>query len=157
MMKNIRDDRGDGRDAKGRWAKGTSGNQNGRPRNVFDYDMADVYNFSKFPMEITVAGEKQLMTRHEVVLMKLFETAMKGRITAQKFLIEKFEEANFSRESVELWLEKWADRIDEDPDSVPLEVLHMMQRAVESRGRPRTRLRTRTEIRPPQGEIRKPN
>lgn len=157
MMKNIRDDRGDGRDAKGRWAKGTSGNQNGRPRNVFDYDMADVYNFSKFPMEITVAGEKQLMTRHEVVLMKLFETAMKGRITAQKFLIEKFEEANFSRESVDLWLEKWADRIDADPDSVSLEVLHMMQRAVESRGRPRTRLRTRTEIRPPQGEIRKPN
>jgi len=157
MMKNIRDDRGDGRDAKGRWAKGTSGNPNGRPRNVFDYDMADVYNFSQFPMEITVAGDKQLMTRHEVVLMKLFETAMKGRITAQKFLIEKFEEANFSRGSVDLWLEQWADRMDEDPESVPLEVVHMMRRALESRGGPRTRLRTRTEIRPPQGEIRKPN
>ena len=119
-MKNKRDDRGDGRDAKGRWTKGTSGNQNGRPRNVFDYDMADVHNFSQFPMEITVAGEKQLMTRHEVVLMKLFETAMKGRITAQKYLIEKFEEANLSIANVEVWLEKWAERIDDDPASVPL-------------------------------------
>ena len=154
MMKNKRDDRGDGRDAKGRWTKGTSGNQNGRPRNVFDYDMADVHNFSQFPMEITVAGEKQLMTRHEVVLMKLFETAMKGRITAQKYLIEKFEEANLSKETVELWLEKWAERMDEDPESVPLEVVHMMRRALAIYDRPRTNLRSRTKITPLRGEVR---
>ncbi len=153
MTKNERDDRGDGRDARGRWAKGMTGNPNGRPLNVFDYDMADVYNFSKFPREITVAGEKQLMSRHEVVLMKLFESAMKGRITAQKYLIEKFEEANFSREFVELSHEKWAERLDDDPDSVPLEALHFMRRVQESRGRPRTRLRTRIEIRPPRGEV----
>ena len=156
MTKNERDDRGDGRDARGRWAKGMTGNPNGRPLNVFDYDMADMYNFSQFPMEITVAGKKQLMTRQEVVVMKLFETAMKGRITAQKYLIEKFEEANLSIANVEVWLEKWAERIDDDPASVPLEVVHMMRRALEARGRPRTRLRTRIEITHPRGEIRKP-
>ena len=153
-MTTEHEDRGDGRDANGRWTKGMTGNPNGRPLNVFDYDMADVYNFSQFPMEITVAGEKQLMSRHEVVLMKLFESAMKGRITAQKYLIEKFEEANFSREFVELSHEKWAERLDDDPDSVPLEALHFMRRVQESRGRPRTRLRSRTKITPLQGEVR---
>ncbi len=156
-MTNKRSDRGDGRDAKGRWAKGTTGNRSGRPPKERDYDMADVYNFSQFPTEITVAGEKQLMTRHEVVLLKLFETAMKGRITAQKYLIEKFEAANLSKEYVEVWLEKWAERIDEDPESVPLEVVHMMRRALVIYDRPRSRLRTRTEITPPRGEIRKRN
>ncbi len=71
-MAKTRKIRGDGRDAKGRWTKDTSGNLNGRPPNVADLDMADVYNFSQFPTEITIAGEKQLMTRHEVVLLKLF-------------------------------------------------------------------------------------
>ncbi len=156
-MTNKRSDRGDGRDAKGRWAKGTTGNRSGRPPKERDYDMADVYNFSQFPTEITVAGEKQLMTRHEVVLLKLFETAMKGRITAQKYLIEKFEAANLSKEYVEVWLEKWAERIDEDPESVPLEVVHLMRRALVIYDRPRSRLRTRTEITPPRGEIRKRN
>ncbi len=154
-MTNERSDRGDGRDAKGRWAKGTTGNRSGRPPKEYDYDMADVYNFSKFPTEITVAGEKQLMTRHEVVLLKLFESAMKGRITSLRILLEKFEQAQMSKEYVEMWLEKWAERMAEDPSSVPMEVVHMMRRALESRERPRSRLRTRTMIRPQRGEIRK--
>ena len=33
-------------------------------------------------MEIVVGGEKQLMTRHEIVLLKAFESALRGRITA---------------------------------------------------------------------------
>ena len=152
-MTNEREDRGDGRDAKGRWTKGMTGNPNGRPLNVFEYDMADMYNFSQFPMEITVAGKKQLMTRQEVVVMKLFETAMKGRITAQKYLIEKFEAAILSKETVELWLEQWAERMDEDPESVPLEVVHMMRRALAIYDRPRTNLRTRTKITPLRGEV----
>ena len=152
-MTNEHNDRGDGRDTKGRWTKGMTGNPNGRPLNVFDYDMADMYNFSQFPMEITVAGKKQLMTRQEVVVMKLFETAMKGRITAQKYLIEKFEAAILSKETVELWLEQWAERMDEDPESVPLEVVHMMRRALAIYDRPRTNLRSRTKITPLRGEV----
>ena len=142
-MTDERSDRGDGRDAKGRWTKDTSGNLHGRPRNVPDLDMADVYTFSQFPTEIVIGGEKQLMTRQEVVLLKLFESAMKGRITAQKHLIEKFEQAQMSREYVQLWLEKWADRIDEDPGSVPTEVVHMMRRALDSQGPRLSMIRTR--------------
>ncbi len=56
-----------GRDAKGRWTNDTSGNPNGRPRNVADLDMADMINFSRFPTEITIAGERQLVTRHETI------------------------------------------------------------------------------------------
>ncbi len=156
-MTNKRSDRGDGRDAKGRWAKGTTGNRSGRPPKERDYDMADVYNFGQFPTEITVAGEKQLMTRHEVVLLKLFESAMKGRITSLRILLEKFEQAQMSKEYVEIWLEKWAERIDEDPESVPLEVVHMMRRVLESRERPRSRIRTRTMIRPQRAGKRKRN
>ncbi len=68
--------------------------------------MADVYNFSQFPTEITIAGEKQLMTRHEIVLFKLFESAMKGRITAIRILLEKFEQAELSKEGIRWNFEK---------------------------------------------------
>ena len=148
-MTDERSDRGDGRDAKGRWTKDTSGNLHGRPRNVPDLDMADVYNFSQFPTEIVIGGEKQLMTRQEVVLLKLFESAMKGRITAQKYLIEKFEQAHMSKEYLQLWLEKWADRIDEDPRSVPTEAVRLMRRVLDSQGGRHSMIRTR------RGEMRK--
>ncbi len=142
-MTDKRSDRGDGRDAKGRWAKDTSGNPSGRPRNVPDLDMADVHNFSQFPTEISIGGEKQLMTRHEIVLFKVFETAMKGRITAQKYLIEKFEEAELTREYLQVWLERMAERMADDPDLVPKEVVHVMKMALDSRRRPRSKIRTR--------------
>ena len=133
-MTNERSDRGDGRDAKGRWTKNTTGNPNGRPRNIPDLDMADLYNFSHFPMEITIGGEKQLMTRHEIVLFKMFEAASKGRITAIKYLLEKFGEADLSRESIQLTAEMWADRHDDDPSSVPMEAIRLMKRIVDSSG-----------------------
>ncbi len=142
-MTNERSDRGDGRDAKGRWTKDTSGNLNGRPTHVADLNMADVYNFSQFPTEITIAGEKQLMTRHEVVLLKLFESAMKGRITALRILLEKFEQAELSREYVQWRFEEWAERMAEDPSSVTTEVEHWMKMAMNSRGPRRSTIRTR--------------
>ncbi len=142
-MKKKRSDRGDGRDAKGRWVKNTSGNPIGRPPNVPDLDMADVYNFSQHPTEISIGGEKQLMTRHEIVLFKLFESAGKGRITAQKYLLEKFEQAEMSKEYLQLWLEKWVVCIDEDPSSATPEVVHLMNTVLESQGPKRSRIRTR--------------
>jgi hypothetical protein len=155
MMANKRSDRGDGRDAKGRWIKETTGNRSGRPPKEPDYDMADVYNFGQFPTEISIGGGQQLMTRHEVVLLKLFETALKGRITAQKYLIEKFEEARMSKEYLQLWLEKSAERMAEDPESVPQEDVQLMRRVLDSQNRPRSRIRTRTVIRPQRGGKRK--
>ncbi len=150
-MTNERSDRGDGRDAKGRWTKDTSGNPNGRPPNVPDLDMADVYNFSQFPTEITIAGEKQLMTRHEVVLLKLFESVMKGRITSLRILLEKFEQAELSKEYVQWRFEECAERMAEDPSSVTPEVEHWMKMVMNSRGPRHSTIRTR------KGEKRKRN
>ena len=59
--------------------------------------MADLYNFSQYPEAITIRGEKHIMTRHEIVLFKLFESAIKGNITSQKILLEKFEKAELSK------------------------------------------------------------
>ncbi len=155
-MKKKRVDRGDGRDAKGRWVN-ISGNPNGRPLRVPDLDMADVYNFSQCPTEITISGEKQLMTRHETVMFKLYESAMKGRITSIRILLEKFEQAEMSKEYVRLWLEKWAEQISEDPGSVPTEVVHMMRRALDSQGPRRSMIRDRTMIRTRRSGKRKRN
>ncbi len=142
-MTDERNDRGDGRDAKGRWTKNTSGNPSGRPPNVPDLDMADVYNFSQFPAEIAIGGEKQLMTRQEIILLKLFESALKGRITAQKYLIDKFEEAEMSRGYVQLSLERWLEHMDDDPSSVSMEVWHVMRAALGSLRLRRSKIRTR--------------
>lgn len=142
-MKKKPSNRGNGRDARGRWTKGTSGNLNGRPPNVPDLDMADVYNFSHFPTEITIAGEKQLMTRHEIMLLKAYESALKGRVTNQKYLIEKFEQADLSKEYVSWQFEKWAELIAQDPSSVSPDVKFWMKNAMNS-GRPlRSTIRTR--------------
>ena len=119
-MTDERNRRVDGRDAKGCWKKGTSGNLHGRPRNVSDLDMADVHNFKQFPTEISIGGEKQLMTRHEIVWFKMFESASNGSVTAQKYVLEKFEAAESTNAYLRMWLEKWADRMDEDPKSVPV-------------------------------------
>ena len=136
-------DRGDGRDDKGRWIKGTSGNPNGRPPKVADLDFADIYNFSQYPMEIAVGGEKQLMTRHEIVLHKAFESAMRGRITAQRYLIEKFEQAENERGYIDRQLELWAERIAEDPSSATSEVMEVLEMVLRSRNGPLSKVRTR--------------
>ncbi len=141
-MTDERSDRGDGRDAKGRWTKNTSGNPSGRPPNVPDLDMADVYNFSQFPAEIAIGGEKQLMTRQEILLLKLFESALKGRITAQKYLIEKFEEAEMTQGYIRMSLERWIERMDDDPSSISMDIWHVMRAALESLDR-RSNIRTR--------------
>jgi len=142
-MTDERSNQNDERDAKGRWTKGKSGNPNGRPRCVPDLDMADVRNFSNYPTEITIGGEKQLMTRHEIILFKLFESAGKGSIAAQKYLLEKFEQAEMDRGYIRLELEKWAERRDEDPNVITLEIAHTLRRASESLAPRRSMIRTR--------------
>ncbi len=142
-MTDERSDRGDGRDAKGRWTKNTSGNPPGRPPDVPDLNMADVYNFSQFPAEIAIGGEKQLMTRQEIVLLKLFESALKGRITAQKYLIEKFEEAEMTQGYIRMSLERWIERMDDDPSSISTDIWHVMRMAIESLEPRRSKIRTR--------------
>ncbi len=148
-MTKKRADRGDGRDAKGRWVN-ISGNPNGRPPRVPDLDMADVYNFSQYPTEITISGEKQLMTRHETVIFKLYESAMKGRITSIRILLEKFEQAEFSKEFIQLEFQKWAELTAEDPRLVPPEVERWMKMVIISREPRRSKIRTRRGGKPKQ-------
>ncbi len=105
--------------------------------------MADVYNFSQFPTEIVIGGEKQLMTRHEIVLFKMFESAMKGRITSLRILLEKFEQAELSKEKVRWNLEKWVEIMAEDPDSVSADAKYWMKMARNSGGPRRSTIRTR--------------
>ena len=93
-------------------------------------------------MEITIGGEKQLMTRHEIVLLKMFEAASKGRITAIKYLLEKFTEADLSRESIQLTAEMWVERHDDDPSSVPMEAMRLVKRIVDSSGPKLSAIRT---------------
>ena len=144
-MTNERSDQCDGRDARGRWTKGTTGNPNGRPPKIPDLDMADVYNFSHFLTEIVIGGEKQLMTRHEIVLLKIFDSALKGRVSNQRYLIQKFEEAQMAKEYLELWLERWEMRMNQDPSSVPMEVLHLVRAVRHSQGVRRSMIRTRND------------
>ena len=141
-MENKRIDRGDGRDAKGRYMK--CGNNKGRPPNVPDLEMSDVYNFSHVATEFTIDGKKQLMTRHEIMLFKMFESASNGSVTAQKYVLEKFEAAESTNAYLRMWLEKWADRMDEDPKSVPVEAVRLMERILNSQERPRSKIRTRS-------------
>lgn len=142
-MTKSNGDRDDGRDSKGCWVKGVSGNLSGRPENVPDLKMSDVRNFANEPMEIVVGGEKLLMTRHEVVLLKMFQAAMNGSITALKYLLEKFEQAEFSAEYIELWLQKWAYIIDNEPESVPPEIPQMLIRGLQVRKKPLSPIRRR--------------
>jgi len=143
MMSNKKKSRDDRRDSKGRWKKGTSGNPNGRPRSVPDLDMADVHNFSVHPMEITIGGETQTMTRHEIVLLKTFEAGLKGRITALKYLLEKFEGSEMERATLRLSIAKWLERYADDPSSVPMQVFRILERAENALNPRQSTLRTK--------------
>lgn len=143
IMSNKKKSRDDRRDPKGRWKKGTSGNPNGRPRSVPDLDMADVHNFSVHPMEITIGGETQTMTRHEIVLLKTFEAALKGRITAQKYLLEIFKGSEMERGALRLSIVQWMERYADDPNSVPMQVFRILERAENSLKPPQSTLRTK--------------
>ena len=132
-------DRGDGRDEKGRWIG--SGNLNGRPKKVPDYDMSDFYNFSQSTMEIGVGGKNQTVTRQEALILKSFETAMKGNRSAQKYLMDKFEEAELSRGFVQLRVDQMVERYYDDPSSISEEDFRLMETAMASLKRHRSTLR----------------
>lgn len=123
-------DRGDGRNIRGQWTK--CGNPNGRPKKIPDLDMADMYNFSQSTMEINVGGKKQLMTRQEILLMRTYETAMKGNQATQKYLIEKFEEIELSRAFLLLRYEQFTRRREEDPESISDDEFDLMVDAFNS-------------------------
>ena len=139
-MTDNKRDRGDGRDKKGRWVN-ISGNPSGRPKNIPDLDMADLRNFSMKTINIKIGGEEQVVTHHEALVHALFQTAMKGRITAQRYLLEKFEQATLSYQIVWTRYEEYADALATNPDSVPDEVKRFMRMVETSAHPPRSKIR----------------
>lgn len=150
-MTDKKRDRGDGRDKNGRWVN-TSGNPSGRPRKIPDLDLADILNFSKKTINIKIGGEDQEVTHHEALVHALFQTAMKGRISAQRYLLEKFEQADLSNGYIWLRYEEYSEALANNPDSVPDDIKRLIRLIETSADRARSKTRL---IAPPKRKRRK--
>ena len=84
---------GPARDAKGRWRKGHCPNPKGRPRKPprEDLDLSDLEVFGNTLIDVVSSGEKVTMLRRAALLHKIFESAMKGKVSQQRFLYKEFE------------------------------------------------------------------
>lgn len=82
------------RDEQGRWLPGHCPNPKGRPRRAdkVDVDRADISRFMNTEVEIRVGGKLVSMTRQEALLHKMFEGAMKDKVSNQKFFYEVFQQ-----------------------------------------------------------------
>ncbi len=80
------------RDAKGRWLPGYCPNPEGRPKKkpkVF-LDQSDIRVFGQTMINITVNGQTEWMERRTALNNKIFEDAMKGKVSMQRFLYQEF-------------------------------------------------------------------
>lgn len=143
-MTDERSDRGDGRDEKGRWVN-RSGNPNGRPCKIPDYDMADFVNFGEKTIKLIINGEETVLTQHEAVLQAMFQSAMKGRITAQRYLLEHMAEAILSVAFVQARYAEYSEALATNPNLIPDHIKKGMDRVMRmvehSTARPRSKIR----------------
>ena len=81
------------RDAKGRWLKNYCPNPKGRPTKKPEVlpDQSDLRIFGNTIIDFVVNGEKEAMDRRTALINKMFESAMKGKVSAQRFLYEEFQ------------------------------------------------------------------
>jgi len=77
------------RDANGRWLPGHCPNRKGRPKKNKTpkvlYDQADIRIFGNTLVDIFANGQKETMDRRTALINKMFESAMKGRVSMQRF------------------------------------------------------------------------
>ena len=85
------------RDLQGRWVKGVSGNQNGRPHKYAKVDFGDLLLFKNTVREVSTPEGKVMMTREAAVQHRLYQSAMQGNVYAQVFLARRFESYEKSR------------------------------------------------------------
>ena len=81
------------RDSNGRWLAGHCPNPKGRPKKkpkVFLSEY-DIRTFGNMQIDIVANGEEVTMDRRTALLNKIFESAMKGKISSQRFLQQEFE------------------------------------------------------------------
>ncbi len=84
------------RDARGRWRPGHCPNLKGRPKKKPKtiLDESDIQIFSNTLVDVVSNGQKVSMVRRSALLNKMFERAMKGSVTQQRFLYREFERNN---------------------------------------------------------------
>ena len=114
MTDSVKNEEAEGpRDARGRWRKGHCPNPKGRPRKRKNpsYNPGDIHHFMNTQVELTVGGEVHQMDRKAALYSKMFETAMKGRVSMQRHLMSLFEksEAELSemRQLYNMYLHDW--------------------------------------------------
>ena len=78
-----------GRDARGRWKNGHCPNPKGRPKKerFKDYNPSDPRHFFMTQIEAATADGPQMMDRRTALLNKMFEGAMKGKVTLTRMLM----------------------------------------------------------------------
>ncbi len=101
------------RDARGRWRKGHCPNPKGRPRKkkFSDYNPSDIRHFANTQVELMMNGEAVKLDRRAALLNKIFESAMKGRVSQQRYLMGLFEQNDAklaeARQLYETLLSEW--------------------------------------------------
>ena len=81
------------RDLNGRWLAGHCPNPKGRPRKKPKVFLSehDLRTFGNMQIDIVANGQEVTMDRRTALLNKIFESAMKGKISSQRFLHKEFE------------------------------------------------------------------
>jgi hypothetical protein len=98
------DDDSRGRDRNGRWKKGHCPNPKGRPRKKPEVSQADVYYFKDTLVDAVIQGKPAKLTRHELLLHKMYEQALKGSVLIQRKLFDRFEKSDDTIEEGEFHL-----------------------------------------------------
>lgn len=123
------------RDENGRWLPGHCPNKKGRPKKLppnaimGSIEAADLRKFANTAMEINFAGERHIVTQELALLFKMFESALKGKVSMQRFMYGLFEKSSYqlaeARARYDQLLFRWYIDPPEknDPDfEVPAEV-----------------------------------
>ena len=81
------------RDARGRWLPDHCPNPKGRPKKKPKKIIheSDLQVFAYTLVDVVANGQKEKMVRRTALLNKMFESAMKGSVSQQRFLYREFE------------------------------------------------------------------
>ena len=100
----MSDDDMKSRDRNGRWKTGYCPNPKGRPRKKPPISEADVYVFKQTQVDAVIGGKPTQMSRHGLLLHKMYEAALKGSVLIQRKLFERFEQSEDTVVEAELHL-----------------------------------------------------
>ncbi len=72
---------------------GNCPNPKGRPKKKPTVlpDQSDIHIFYNTVIDVLTSGQREMMDRRTALLNKMYESAMKGRVSQQRFLYKEFE------------------------------------------------------------------